>query len=181
MTESQDDWVTRWLSHRMTESPDDWVTRWLSHRMTESPDDWVTGWLSHWMTEPLDDWLQTRTDTYWHLLTLTDIYWCLLTLTDAYWHLLTPNDTNRHILTTNHYYKTKFTKVDKNKKENKTTNSETKKRSCYERLISFAAKKKTFIAATCIRTRVAWVTVHYTYYHTMAHRYFLASCYVYMW
>ena len=28
---------------------------------------------------------------------------------------MTPTDTNRHILTTYHYYKTKFTKVDKTK------------------------------------------------------------------
>ena len=56
-----------------------------------------------------------------------------MTPNDTYWHLLTPTDTNRHILTTFHYYKTKFTKVD-NKTKTK-TNSETKKRSCYERLI----------------------------------------------
>ena len=52
---------------------------------------------------------------------------------------MTPTDTNRHILTTYHYYKTKFTKVDKKTKTKTTktkTNSETKKRSCYERLIT---------------------------------------------
>ena len=38
---------------------------------------------------------------------------------------------------TYHYYKTKFTKVDKTKTK---TNSETKKRSCFERLISFLTK-----------------------------------------
>ena len=103
--------------------------------MTESLDDWVTGWLSHWMTESLDDWF-IRWPSHW----VTD-----------YWHILTPTDTNWHILTTNHYYKTKFTKVDKTTKTTN-TNSETKKRSCYERLKQKAKRtnnKKNERGRTC--------------------------------
>ena len=127
--------------------------------MTEPQDDWATGWLSHWMTESLDDrvteWLTI--DTYWHLLTFTDTYWHSLTLTDTYWHLLTLTDTDTdtdtdHLSLQDQIHKSGQEDKDKDKMAQKLTvsnngleltnclqqwlmkNSETKKRSCYERL-----------------------------------------------
>ena len=79
---------------------------------------WVTGWLSHWMTESLIDWLLTPTDTYWHLLPQTDTYW--------------------QPIITRRPNSQKWTRQDDKttrQQDNNTTNSETKKRSCYERLI----------------------------------------------
>ena len=69
----------------------------------------------HWVAESLDDWVNgwPTSDMYWHLLTPTDIYW--------------------HILTTYYYYLED--QIHKSGGDNYTTNSETKKRSCYERLI----------------------------------------------
>ena len=81
--------------------------------MTESLGYWVTRWLNHWP-------VMSHTGMYYHMLTLTDIYWHLLTIVDTYlqpiitWRPNSQNGFNNN-----------------NKKY-----SETKKRSCYERLKS---------------------------------------------
>ena len=72
----------------------------------------------------------TRTDTYWHVMTCTDMYWHILTHTDMYWYILTPRNTYRHIL------KTEDQILQNGSTTTTTKTSETKKRSCYERLKS---------------------------------------------
>ena len=82
----------------------------------------LTRWLSHWITESLSDQLLTNTDTYWH--TNWHTYW------HTYWHLLTPTDhlsllQDQIPKRAQDYYTTlRYT----------TSNSETKKRSCYKLL-----------------------------------------------
>ena len=56
------------------------------------------------------------------------------TPTDTYWHVLTHSDTYKHLQTHTEDLKIKFCQMAPLQKKN----SETKKRSCYERLITLA-------------------------------------------
>ena len=92
----------------------------------------------YWHLQTLFDHLLTVTDTYlhfqiynWHFLTSTDTYWHILTHTDMYWYILTPRNTYRHILKT----EDQILQNGSTTTTTTTKTSETKKRSCYERLI----------------------------------------------
>ena len=91
----------------------------------------------------------THIDMYWHILIHTDIYWHLLTCTDTYWHILTRTDTYWHLLT----YTVNLSLLQDNIRKmasTTTTKSETKKRSCYERLINTIYLNRVFIISPTI-------------------------------
>ena len=88
---------------------------------------------------------------YWHILTCTDRYWHVLTHTDTNWHTLTHTDMYWLVLTCIDTLKSQNDQICKmgkwttNAWPNDPTNSETKKRSCYERLKWLTLPKRQLI------------------------------------